>query len=65
MSAHDREARVLVRRAGLDRMLELFPEDVAASAAEAKRLRAGIAAPAGDVEPWPMRRPRQSDEGGA
>lgn len=47
----------LARRAGLDRALAEFPDDVAAAAAQADALGATIGAPSDHVaEPWPPMR---------
>jgi hypothetical protein len=48
----------LARRAGLERALELFPEDIAIAAAQAEGTSAAIQAPASiTAEPWPPMRP--------
>jgi hypothetical protein len=45
---------LLAQRAGLDKALAEFPEDVAAAAEQAERALAGIRAPAEPrAEPWP------------
>ncbi len=47
----------LARRAGLDKALAEFPEDVAAAAAQAANVAAKIKAPADPrAEPWPAMR---------
>ena len=44
----------LARRAGLDRALAEFPDDVAAAAAQASNTSRAIASPADPrAEPWP------------
>jgi hypothetical protein len=55
----DREMMLaLARAAGLDRALELFPDDVAAAAAQADGNAAGFKAPQSpSAEPWPPMRP--------
>lgn len=48
----------LARRAGLERALALFPDDVAAAAAQADGTREAIQPPAdARAEPWPPMRP--------
>ena len=48
----------LARAAGLDRALELFPDDVAAAAKQASGNIAGFKAPVDPrAEPWPPMRP--------
>jgi hypothetical protein len=48
----------LARRAGLDRALADFPDDVAAAAAQADSRRAVLHAPDDPAaEPWPPMRP--------
>ena len=48
----------LAHRAGLHRALALFPEDIAAAAAQAEGTSSGIQAPADiTAEPWPPMRP--------
>ena len=48
----------LARRAGLDKALAQFPEDVAAAAKQAASVTAKIQAPADPrVEPWPAMKP--------
>ena len=48
----------LARRAGLDKALAEFPDDVAAAAAQAATVTARIKAPADPrAEPWPAMRP--------
>lgn len=48
---------LLARRAGLDRALAQFPDDVAAAAAQAEGVAARIKAPADPAaEPWPPMR---------
>ena len=47
----------LARRAGLDKALAEFPDDVAAAAAQAANVAAKIKAPADPrAEPWPAMR---------
>ena len=47
----------LARRAGLDKALAQFPEDVAAAAAQAEAVAGRIKAPADPrAEPWPSMR---------
>ena len=47
----------LARRAGLDKALAEFPEDVAAAAAQAANVAGRIKAPADPrAEPWPAMR---------
>jgi hypothetical protein len=49
---------LLVRRAGLDRALAEFPDDVAAAAEQASGAVARIKAPSDPrAEPWPPMRP--------
>ena len=49
---------LLARRAGLEKALAEFPEDVAAAAAQAETAVARIKAPADPrAEPWPAMRP--------
>ncbi len=51
----------IARAAGLDRALALFPDDVAAAAAQAGGNTAGFTAPASPTaEPWPPMRPGAS-----
>jgi len=53
----------LVRRAGLDKALAAFPEDVAAAADQASGHREEFAAPVSPAaEPWPPMRPGQGHE---
>jgi hypothetical protein len=48
---------LLARRAGLDRALEQFPEDVAAAAEQASAMVARLQAPGHPAaEPWPPMR---------
>jgi hypothetical protein len=48
----------LARRAGLDKALAEFPDDVAAAAQQASGVRQKIIAPADPrAEPWPAMRP--------
>ncbi len=48
----------LARRAGLDKALAEFPEDVAAAAQQAAGVRQRITVPADPrAEPWPAMRP--------
>ena len=48
---------LLARRAGLDKALAEFPEDVAAAAKQAADVTSKIKAPASDgAEPWPPMR---------
>ena len=48
---------LLARRAGLDKALAEFPDDVAAAAMQAATVAARIAAPADPrAEPWPPMR---------
>ncbi|HEX5453971.1 MAG TPA: hypothetical protein VFX06_09275 [Stellaceae bacterium] len=48
---------LLARRAGLDKALTEFPDDVAAAAAQAATVAARVAAPADPrAEPWPPMR---------
>jgi hypothetical protein len=53
----DRAIEALVRRAGLERALEAFPDDVAAAASSAEkamdRVRRSRGAPEPSLEPWP------------
>jgi hypothetical protein len=53
----DRAIEALVRRAGLERALEAFPDDVAAAASSAEkamdRVRRSRVAPEPSLEPWP------------
>ncbi len=73
----DQEAmEMLARRAGLDKALVQFPDDVAAAAAQADGIAARIHAPTDPAaEPWPPMRvgpcplpcppPRATADGGA
>jgi hypothetical protein len=58
MQPMDKELmQALARRAGLDRALAEFPEDVAAAAAQAAGVMAKMKAPADPrAEPWPAMR---------
>jgi hypothetical protein len=48
---------LLARRAGLEKALALFPEDVAAAAAQADGVAARVSAPTDPAaEPWPPMR---------
>ena len=55
----DKEAmELLARRAGLDKALAQFPDDVAAAAAQADGITVRINAPTNPAaEPWPPMRP--------
>jgi hypothetical protein len=57
--AMDKELmQALARRAGLDRALAEFPDDVAAAADQAARVMARIKAPEDPrAEPWPAMQP--------
>jgi hypothetical protein len=59
MRAIDKELmQALARRAGLDKALAEFPDDVAAAADSAATVTARIKAPADPrAEPWPPMRP--------
>lgn len=49
---------LLARRAGLDKALAEFPEDVAAAAEQASRSTANVKTPTDPrAEPWPPMRP--------
>ena len=58
MQSMDKELmQALARRAGLDKALAEFPEDVAAAAAQAASVMAKIKTPADPrAEPWPAMR---------
>jgi hypothetical protein len=58
-AAMDKEfIEALARRAGLDKALAEFPEDVAAAAQQAAGVRQRITVPADPrTEPWPAMRP--------
>jgi hypothetical protein len=53
----EKMVEAIARRAGLQRALEAFPDDVAAAAASAERatdrVRRSTAAPPASLEPWP------------
>jgi hypothetical protein len=59
MQAMDKDfMQALARRAGLDKALAEFPDDVAAAADQAASVAARIKAPADPrAEPWPAMRP--------
>ncbi len=59
MQAMDKELlEVLARRAGLEKALAEFPDDVAAAAKQAAEVAHRIKAPADPrAEPWPAMRP--------
>jgi hypothetical protein len=59
MQAMDKELmQALARRAGLDKALAEFPDDVEAAARQAANVADGIKAPADPrAEPWPPMRP--------
>ena len=59
MQAMDKELmQALARRAGLDKALAEFPDDVAAAADQAATVMARIKAPSDPrAEPWPAMRP--------
>jgi hypothetical protein len=59
MQAMDKELmQALIRRAGLDKALAEFPDDVAAAAEQAAKVMARIKPPADPrAEPWPAMRP--------
>ena len=59
MQAMDKELmEALARRAGLDKALKEFPDDVAAAARQAASVADKIKAPADPrAEPWPPMRP--------
>lgn len=53
----DKELEILVRRAGLEKALAEFPDDVAAAAAQAANVAARMQAPSDPrAEPWPPMR---------
>jgi len=53
----EKTVEVIARRAGLERALEAFPDDVAAAASSAEkamdRVRRSRGAPEPSLEPWP------------
>ena len=59
MQAMDKELmEALARRAGLDKALAQFPDDVAAAAKQAASVTAKIKAPSDPrAEPWPAMKP--------